>query len=480
MDLLDPRSDLQDLQPGLVLSAQLPTDGASPQVRTDVSCFLRVKRSPEPLGEGAERLFIPKLPGSPAGDHCEFRLDLHRLTEWDESPFRGEFRTRQPALARQYLDNGGDTLHLMDVTFYVPPFDPSVLASTEDPDEVAELREEASLLRFYGWGLDRIDDLEGGVVSQIAVPDLWTAHVHLLPQVWAQVAEWCRATGNRFLVADSAPPLRLLVDEERKRARAEGVELRPDELTAAALVPWYRAEKWQRRDEIPVEVALTVDAVEAARNELRTREITLSCFAVYWPWVQNLRGLDIPPCGAICGVYARSDAENGPVGVMKSPANERVKAIFDLSLHVDEPPQNLLRREGINLLSPQTGKGIVVWGARTQCEEPIWRFVNVRRLIGYIGKQLELENQWSVFENNTEDLRQRVARDARYFLTDLWEKGALTGETPDEAFRVVCTTENNPDGVVERGILVVDVWVNPVQTSEFVHLQLSYGDALQD
>jgi len=30
---------------------------------------------------------------------------------------------------------------------------------------------------------------------------------------------------------------------------------------------------------------------------------------------------------------------------------------------------------------------------------------------------------------------------------------------------------------VEAGILVVDVWVNPVQTNEFVHLQLKYGDA---
>jgi phage tail sheath protein FI len=165
-------------------------------------------------------------------------------------------------------------------------------------------------------------------------------------------------------------------------------------------------------------------------------------------------------------------------GVMKPPANEAVRSVLDLSLHIDEGPQDLLRREGVNLLQARVGKGIVVWGARTQCDDDLWRFVNVRRLIGYIGKQIQIDNQWAVFENNTQDLRATVARDVRYFLQDLWEKGALAGHAADQAFRVVCNVENNPQNFVDRGILVVDVWVNPVQTNEFVHLQLSYGDAL--
>jgi phage tail sheath protein FI len=194
--------------------------------------------------------------------------------------------------------------------------------------------------------------------------------------------------------------------------------------------------------------------------------------------VHNLRGLSLPPSSAVAGIYARSDHENAPVGVMKPPANEAVRSVLDLSLHIDEGPQDLLRREGVNLLQARVGKGIVVWGARTQCDDDLWRFVNVRRLIGYIGKQIQIDNQWAVFENNTQDLRATVARDVRYFLQDLWEKGALAGHAADQAFRVVCNVENNPQNFVDRGILVVDVWVNPVQTNEFVHLQLSYGDAL--
>jgi hypothetical protein len=492
MDLIDTRSAISDLQPGLVLSEQKPAVAVDADVRTDIACFVRVRRSNVALaavGESAvERLWIKDLAGSPEGAECSFVLRHHVLEEWDEEPFQGEFRTRQPALARHFLDNGGRTLHLVDVDFVVPPIDPAALSARLDREipedeliELAEAREVESLLAFYDWAFDRVDTLAGGMISQIALPELWTRHVHLVPDVWARVAEWCRQTGNRFLVADCAPPLKVLQEEERKRALLDGFVLTQEELALGALVPWYRAEHWGLWGaDVPAEVALTLDALEATKDLLRLRELTLSCIAVYWPWVQSLRGLDLPPSAAMAGVYARNDWEQGPVGVMKSPANEQVKAVFDLSLHIDEQPQNLLRRAGVNLLVPKIGRGVVVWGARTQCDDDVWKFVNVRRLIGYIGKQLEMDNQWAVFENNTDELRARVARDARYFLSSLWEQGALVGDTPEDAFRVVCTEENNPEGVAERGILIVDIWVNPVQTNEFVHLQLAYTDALTE
>ncbi len=502
-----------DLRPGLILGMPDPEPVEAVEIRTDVACFLRVRHSAEELEflpgvaedePGAiKKVFVADLPGSPDGDVCTFRMTHHELDSWVEDAFRGEFRTRHSAGARLYFENGGRRLHLVDVDFWIPPFDPSQLHESEDPEAIAEERLEAGFLAFYNWALERLDDFGKGEINQIAVPELWTSHVHLLPEVWAMIACYCRVYGNRFLLADSAPPLAVLQQAEQVRAAAHGYTLSEDEVTAAALVPWFRPEQWAHREDVPVEVALTLDALHATKDFVHTggtvyprdvgvvrpdlekgrtpsreeREI-LSCFGLYWPWVQSLRGVALPPSAAIGGVYARSDEENAPVGVRKPPANERVKAIMDLALHVDERPQNLLRREGVNLLQQRVGKGIVVWGARTQCEDELWRFVNVRRLIGYIGKQIQVDNQWAVFENNTGDLRATVARDVRYFLQDMWQKGALAGETAEHAFRVVCTEENNPTAVVDQGILVVDVWVNPVQTNEFVHLQLTYGDAL--
>ncbi len=488
MNFLD--VDSTDLRPGLVLAMPEPPAARKIAVTTDVACFLRVRHSAVEIpfdpeaeadvehGLGIGRLWVKDLPGPAGGDYLTFRLSHSALGEWDERPFSAEYRTRHPAAARMFFDNGGSRLHLVDLDFTVPPFDPAALPEEDDPEVVAEQRLEAAFLQMYAWGLDRLDDFEGGEINQVCLPSLWTSHVHLLPEVWAIVAGYCRQTGNRFLVADSCPPFAVLQKEEQRRAKEQGFALGEDELTADALVPWYRPDKWDHREEIPVEVALTIDALEATRLVVGRDEVTLSCIGLYWPWVLTLRGMAVPPCAAVSGIYARSDRDNAPVGVMKPPANESVKAVLDVAIHIDERPQNMLRREAVNMLQTRTGKGIVVWGARTQCEDEIWRFVNVRRLLGYIGKQLQVDNQWAVFENNTVDLRATVARDARYFLHDLWEKGALKGASPDEAFRIVCDTENNPSSVVDSGILVVDVWVNPVQTNEFVHLQLTYGDAL--
>ena len=473
-----------DIRPGLVLGAteqRLPESAA--QVRSDVTAFLRVDRSPQPLDAEDAEVFevkVPALPGSAGPEVCHFHIRHRHLEGWEEEQFKGEYRTRSSGLSTLYFENGGRTLHLCDLRFTVPAFDPSSLPADEDPEEVAEAREEEAFLFFYRWLLERIDDIEGGSISLIALPELWTAQVHLLPGVWALVAGFCRRTNNRMLVADSAPPVRVLLDEERRRARALGFELTAEELDPGALVPWYREDRWRHRDDIPLEVALTLDAVAATRELLKLEQVTLSCISLYWPWMTNRRGMDLPPSGIVCGVMARSDRENEPVGVKKPPANEPVHGVVDFALYADERPTQLMRREAINCAQTRTGKGILVWGARTLSEDDLWRFINVRRLMGWIGKQIEADNEWAVFENNTAALRETVARDVRYFLHDLREKGALSGDTPQDAYRVACDAENNPQQVRDAGMLMVDVWCNPVQASEFVHLRLTYGDAADE
>ena len=468
-----------DLRPGLVLGT--PEVRRSPEerlVRSDVAAFVRVERSLTAVDpDQALTLTLDSLPGSPDGERCRFVVRVRSLDGWDEEAFRGEFRTRQSALGRLYFDNGGQRLHLLDLCFEVPPFDPATLPADVDPEEVAEEREQEALLAFYDQALERLDDIAAGEVSQVVLPDLWLHHAWLLPTIWARVAAACRRTGNRMLVADGAPPFALLQDAERRRAAAEGVALTLDELQPDALLPWHRVERWRRRDDVPVEVALTLDAVEATREAHRRSPASLGAVAVYWPWLRNRRGLIVPLAGIVAGVYARSDRENRPVGVKKPPANEPIKGISDFGLHTDERPLALLRRAGVNCSVSRSGKGLLVWGARTLAEDDLWQFINVRRLVGWIGRQMELDNGWAVFENHDEKLRETVARDVEYFLHDLWEKGALQGDRPEAAYKVICAEENNPRGDVDGGILNVDVWVNPVQTNEFVHLKLTYGDA---
>jgi hypothetical protein len=478
-----------EYRPGLVLGQPAPPAHPDTVVRTDVGCFLRVRISPVPLDPVAldlppgsvQTLFLEGLPGTEDGAECSYAIRHRQLDEWNDETFAGEYRTRQPAIARHFFLNGGKTLHLLDLLFHLPPLEFDALQEDEDPETVEEEREDAALLSFYSWALERTDDYGRGSVNQYAFPELWLQHPHLVPEVWAMGASFCKRTGNRFLVADSAPPWSLIVEEERGRQRAAGhvglLELTPRRVVGE----WYREERWSksRFDGVPVAVSLTIDAMQETQRALSRTEVDLSCLGLYWPWVVSERGLVVPPCGAVSGIYSRSDEENGPVGVMKPPANEVVKGVADLAINVDEFPGNLLQRANVNMFQSRAGKGVLVWGARTQCEDPNWQFINVRRLIGYIGKQIEVESQWAVFEPNTDSLRRRVREDVEFFLHDLWELGALDGESPEEAFKVICDAQNNPSSVVDAGMLVADVWVRPVQTNEFVHLQFTHGDASQ-
>jgi hypothetical protein len=212
----------------------------------------------------------------------------------------------------------------------------------------------------------------------------------------------------------------------------------------------------------------SLDDVQSWRQRFETRYA-----ALYFPWLRVLDPLRIdrqetralPPSGHIAGVYARSDRA---IGVHKAPANEELEWMQGTAIAISAAEQGLLNPEGINVIRPFAGRGIRVYGARTLSREPLWRFVNVRRLMMMIEEALSESLQWAVFENNDYSLRQTLSMAVSSFLRELWQRGALVGAIPEEAYGVKCDEQNNPPDSVELGRLFVDVAVAPVKPAEFV------------
>jgi phage tail sheath protein FI len=196
--------------------------------------------------------------------------------------------------------------------------------------------------------------------------------------------------------------------------------------------------------------------------------------ALYYPWIKvngpDGQPIEVPPCGHIAGIYARNDTERG---VHKSPANEVVRGALGASVQITKGEQDVLNPSGVNCIRSFTGRGLRVWGARTQSSDPAWRYVSVRRLFNYVEASIERGTQWVVFEPNDPDLWARVRRDISAFLTGCWRDGMLFGTTPSEAFFVKCDAENNPSDVRDRGQLIVDIGLAPVKPAEFVVFRFS-------
>lgn len=203
--------------------------------------------------------------------------------------------------------------------------------------------------------------------------------------------------------------------------------------------------------------------------------------AIYYPWVRVFDPFTrdtvlVPPAGHMAGIYARSDRERG---VHKAPANEVVRDIITRDINATRKPleytlargdHDILNPRGINVIRDFRAdrRGIRVWGARTLSGDPLWRYVNVRRLFNYVKESVDEGTQWVVFEPNDENTWARVRQVVTDFLTLVWRSGALFGATEELAFFVRCGPDTMTPADIDAGRLIVEVGIAPVKPAEFV------------
>lgn len=197
--------------------------------------------------------------------------------------------------------------------------------------------------------------------------------------------------------------------------------------------------------------------------------------AFYYPWVKivdeeaGLKRL-VPPGGFAAGIYARSDTERG---VHKAPANEVVRGAVDLEFNITKGEHDVLNPRGVNVIRAFPGRGIRVWGARTLSSDPLWKYINVRRLFIFLEDSIYRGTQWVVFEPNDERLWARVSQTIAQFLTTVWRNGALMGLKEEEAFFVKADRSTMTQDDIDNGRLIVLIGVAPVKPAEFVIFRIA-------
>ena len=192
----------------------------------------------------------------------------------------------------------------------------------------------------------------------------------------------------------------------------------------------------------------------------------------------NAQSVVLPPSAAVAGVYARTDREQG---VWKAPANAGLMAVLGPMSKVTDDEQDRLNVDdnagkSINAIRAFTGKGTLVWGARTLAgNDNEWRYVSVRRLFITIEESTRKASAFAVFEPNDATTWLKVKAMIESYLYGLWERGALAGAKPEAAYfvRVGLGTTMTPQDVLE-GRMVVEVGVAAVRPAEFIILRFSH------
>ena len=181
------------------------------------------------------------------------------------------------------------------------------------------------------------------------------------------------------------------------------------------------------------------------------------------------------PCGALAGVFARTDARRG---VWKAPAGleATLTGVADLTVILTDPENGLLNPLGVNCLRSFPVAGRVVWGTRTlrgaDALASEWKYVPVRRLALFLEESLYRGTQWVVFEPNDEPLWAQIRLNVGAFMQNLFRQGAFEGRSPREAYFVKCDGETTTPADRDLGIVNIIVGFAPLKPAEFVVIKI--------
>ena len=192
----------------------------------------------------------------------------------------------------------------------------------------------------------------------------------------------------------------------------------------------------------------------------------------------NTKTTLIPPSGAIAGIYSATDQYQG---VWKAPANTSIASLSGVSDFITAQSQENMNIDSnagksVNAVRIFSGKGILVWGARTlDGNSNEWRYISVRRLFNYIEESVQKSTSWAVFSPNDGNTWIKIKSQIENFLNNLWRAGALAGSTPDSSYFVnvgLGITMDNDD--IQNGLLIVEIGLAAVRPAEFIILRFSH------
>ena len=221
-------------------------------------------------------------------------------------------------------------------------------------------------------------------------------------------------------------------------------------------------------DAITLETALSAPTTAAL--------ITTSFLANMKVAIEKLY-IDLPPSSALAGIYAKTDSTRG---VWKAPANVSMNSVIKPLIKIDDEDQGGLNihtsGKSINAIRSITGRGILVWGARTLAgNDNEWRYVNVRRFFNMVEESVKKATEIYVFEPNDANTWIRVRAMIENFLLLQWRTGALQGSKPDQAFYVkVGLGETMTALDIFEGRMIVEIGMAVVRPAEFIILRFSH------
>ena len=193
----------------------------------------------------------------------------------------------------------------------------------------------------------------------------------------------------------------------------------------------------------------------------------------YYPWVKTIdvntnKLTSVPPSVLMPGIYAANDKIAAewwaPAGLNRGGIVGAVSVLNRLT----HSERDELYEGKINPIASFPGEGIVAFGQKTlqEASSALDR-INVRRLLIKVKKYIASTSRYLVFEQNTATTRSKFLNTVNPYLEGIQQRQGLY------TFKVVMDETNNTPDVIDRNILVGQIFLQPTRTAEFIVLDFS-------
>ena len=213
------------------------------------------------------------------------------------------------------------------------------------------------------------------------------------------------------------------------------------------------------------------DSIATVNNSLTSFDSNY--VATYHPWVKILdtdknKPVWVPPSVVLPGVIAFNDAVGAewyaPAGLNRGG----LPNVIEVKTRLTHAERDTLYEGRINPIATFPGQGATVFGQKTlQAKPSALDRINVRRLLIAVKKYIASSTRYLVFENNTAATRNRFLSIVNPYLESIQQRNGLY------AFKVVMDDTNNTPDVIDRNIMVGEIFLQPAKTAEFIVLDFN-------
>ena len=213
------------------------------------------------------------------------------------------------------------------------------------------------------------------------------------------------------------------------------------------------------------------DSISTAVNAVQAFDSNY--VASYYPWVKILntdknKPVWVPPSAVLPGVIAFNDQVAAewfaPAGLNRGG----LTSVIEAKTRLTRAERDELYEGRLNPIATFPGQGVTVFGQKTlQAKPSALDRINVRRLLIAVKKFIASSTRYLVFENNTAATRNRFLSIVNPYLESIQQRQGLY------AFRVIMDETNNTPDVIDRNIMVGEIFLQPAKTAEFIVLDFN-------